>query len=376
MGKPIALFLSNYTAEYVISARARYFAEAISDVYKPVVVYREGPKEEALRQFLAAAWQMAPHFIYVMEVGFIGGLVALLAKLSRGVPYIADTAGTAMDGLRASRQPRWRWQAADWVERRIYGHAAGVAVRGLLQKIIFEARYYNDRVYYLPESVDTERWCPKERPDLRAALGLDGCLTVGVMGTLAWSDALDWGYGKELVEMLHLLRDEPVKGVIIPVRSSHGGSQHGEAKLRELIARRGLDDRVVFIRDVPREAVPDYLSVVDVCLSTQTADPVGEMRTSAKLPDYLACGKFVLATRVGTARFVLPEEMLLDYRGRYDPHYPQRLAERVRWILAHRDALALGSRGVAIAKEHFEFRKVAQAAREMILECIPAPGTV
>lgn len=375
MGKPIALFLSNYKPEYVISARARSFAEAISDVYKPVVLYRDGPKEQAAGQFLAAAWQMAPHFIYVMEVGFVGGLLALLAKLARGVPYIADTAGTAMDGLRASRQPRWRWQAADWVERRIYGHAAAVAVRGLLQKIIFEARYYNDRVYYLPESVDTERWYPKERPNLRAKLGLDGYLTVGVMGTLAWSDTLDWGYGKELVEMLHLLRDEPVKGVIIPVRSSHGGSQHGEAKLRELIARYGLGDRVVIIRDLPREAVPDYLSVVDVCLSTQTADPVGEMRTSAKLPDYLACGKFVLATRVGTARFVLPEEMLLDYHGRYDPDYPRRLAERVRWVLAHRDVLALGRRGVEIAREHFEFRKVAQAAREMILACIPTPGT-
>jgi hypothetical protein len=51
---------------------------------------------------------------------------------------------------------------------------------------------------------------------------------------------------------------------------------------------------------------------MDICLSTQTNDVVGWVRTTGKLPLYLAAGRYVLASRVGEAARVLPEEMLVD----------------------------------------------------------------
>jgi hypothetical protein len=44
---------------------------------------------------------------------------------------------------------------------------------------------------------------------------------------------------------------------------------------------------------------------------------------------YLAAGRYVLATRVGTAVDVLPDEMLLDYHGSWDHSYPARLADAI-----------------------------------------------
>ena len=38
-----------------------------------------------------------------------------------------------------------------------------------------------------------------------------------------------------------------------------------------------------------------HLSIMDVCISTQSNDLVGMVRTTGKLPLYLAYGKYVIA---------------------------------------------------------------------------------
>ena len=69
-------------------------------------------------------------------------------------------------------------------------------------------------------------------------------------------------------------------------------------------------------------------AAIDVCLSTQTNDVIGNVRTTGKLPLYLAAGRFVLASRVGEAARVLPPRCWSIPR-RLDPDYPAKLAERV-----------------------------------------------
>ena len=90
---------------------------------------------------------------------------------------------------------------------------------------------------------------------------------------------------------------------------------------------------MVFTGRVNYDELPRYLNLMDVCISTQSNDPVGQVRTSGKLPLYLACGRFVLATDVGEAARVLPREMLVTYNGANDPDYPARLVERLRELL-------------------------------------------
>ena len=70
-----------------------------------------------------------------------------------------------------------------------------------------------------------------------------------------------------------------------------------------------------FAGQVPYAELPGWLHRMDICLSTQTNDVVGWVRTTGKLPLYLAAGRFVLASRVGEAARVLPEEMLVDGEG-------------------------------------------------------------
>jgi hypothetical protein len=68
---------------------------------------------------------------------------------------------------------------------------------------------------------------------------------------------------------------------------------------------------------------------MDIALSTQTNNLPGQVRTTGKLPEYMAADRFIIASRVGEAAFLLPELMLLDYYGNLDQNYPVRLADRV-----------------------------------------------
>src|SRR5581483_5840630 len=128
--------------------------------------------------------------------------------------------------------------------------------------------------------------------------------------------------GWDLIEALRLPRDKPVKGIII-------GDGSGISRLKARCKQYEIEDKVVFLGFVPYDDLPLYLSMIDVCLSTQTNDIVGQVRTTGKLPLYLASGRYILASDVGEAALVLDHQMLVPYNGVKDQSYPVKLAERI-----------------------------------------------
>jgi len=132
-----------------------------------------------------------------------------------------------------------------------------------------------------------------------------------------------------------------VIGVILPSLTSDASALE---KLEKLADRYGMSKTLRIIRDIPRESVPDYLAMMDVCLSTQLRSLSGEMRTTAKLPDYLACGKFVISTTIGDARYYPPSEMVIDHTE----DYYQQLTCRFGNVCDDRSVLKMGEQGVEI----------------------------
>src|SRR6185437_1985017 len=86
-----------------------------------------------------------------------------------------------------------------------------------------------------------------------------------------------------------------VAGIIV-------GTGDGVEVLRALAREYGIEDRIVLTGWIPHQDLPAYINVIDICLSTQTNDLVGTVRLTAKLPQYLACGRYVIASDVGGAR--------------------------------------------------------------------------
>src|SRR5262249_45218172 len=151
-----------------------------------------------------------------------------------------------------------------------------------------------------------------------------------------WNGSLAATYGYDLVEVLAALHDLPVRGVLV-------GDGSGLQRLRAHASARGVSDRLTFAGHVAYQELRPWLHSFDIALSTQTNDLAGQVRTTGKLPLYLACGCFVLASRVGEAARVLPREMLVDYQGSRDVHYPARAAAHLRGLIRNRTSFrALG----------------------------------
>ena len=129
-----------------------------------------------------------------------------------------------------------------------------------------------------------------------------------VFGTFGTSYASPSGrpYGWQMIELLARLPDYRCRLVV------HGG---GEAQLRQMAITRGVLDRLDLEQTLDMPGLVAAMGTVSNFLSFQTDDPIGWVRTTAKLPIALALGRRVLATPVGEASVVLPPEWHI---GGYD----------------------------------------------------------
>jgi glycosyltransferase involved in cell wall biosynthesis len=359
-------FIINGGRESAMGYRARALAAHLRERYDISFAYREGNKVAALLRFLMFLLQVKPQVAYVFDMSYSGVLGAWLYRLFSGHRLVVETGDAIYELMRSTgnRGPLGLWLTY-WFERFSLRAADRIVVRGRYHRQWLEAMGLAADV--IQDGVDTREFMPLKVDDLRRQYELDGVLTVGLVGSSVWSEKLGMCYGWELVETLSLLKHEAVKGVII-------GDGSGISRLKARCRECEIEDKVLFLGHVPYEQLPRYLNLIDVCLSTQTDDLAGRVRTTGKLPLYLATGRYVLASEVGEAALVLDREMLLPYEGVTDRRYPQRLAERVETILADPQRLERAvAANVALAKEYFEYSKLALALGAVI-ESVMRPG--
>jgi glycosyltransferase involved in cell wall biosynthesis len=95
------------------------------------------------------------------------------------------------------------------------------------------------------------------------------------------------------------------------------------------------------------------------------------VRTTGKLPLYLAYGKYVIATNVGEAQRVLPGiGCLLPYDGVRDDLHPARLAEHIRLLAAEPNRIKVAEAAFKVAQDNFDYtllaQRVAKACRDLV----------
>lgn len=341
---PRVTFLVHGGPNSIEAVRARGLSRGLAPE-KARLCFRTGS-----RAATAAAWrrELAAHpadLLYVLNTALPGAVVAPWWSVTRGQRYLLDTGDAVFEmakqsGVGAGLKLPWLWFFEQAAQRR----AAAVIVRGSRHRELLLQRGLR-RVEVIRDGFAEQAGAtPVAVATRRRQLGLDGQFVLGVMGSTVWSPRLQICYGWDLLEALSQLRDQPVKGLVI-------GDGNGLDWLRKRAAELGVLDRVVFTGRIPYSEVPVHLRLMDVAMSTQTDNLPGRVRTTGKLPEYMAAECFILASRVGEAALILPELMLLDFCGEVDRGYPRRVAERVRLLCQQRELLEIRRSLPGIAHE-------------------------
>jgi len=360
-------FIVNGGYDSAMGHRARDLAVRL-DQYDIRIAYRSPRKIVSILSFCFFLARLRPKLTYVFDIAYSGIASAGMYRIVFCNRLIVETGDAIVELARStgsrSRVGLWLTRL---LEKTAFRIADRVVVRGTFhQEWLAQRRVKADLIQ---DGVDTNRFTTESNNgDLRKQYGLDGTLTIGLVGSSIWSEKLQMCYGWELVETLRLLKNRQVKGIMI---GGGSGIPHLKARCREY----GLEDRVIFMDYLPYEQLPHYLNLIDVCLSTQTNDLVGQVRTTGKLPLYLAAGRYILASDVGEAARVLDPEMLVPYEGVKDEHYPRRLAERITNIMEHPETLKRVAAGqVALARERFDYSILSERVHQCLKKTIGAQG--
>jgi glycosyltransferase involved in cell wall biosynthesis len=358
------IFFVNGSEVSSAGVRAKMFADRLPSRWKVHFNYRPAKKWKGILSFVQSALRFQPDVIYVMDTAYSGVLAGCIAKKLTGCKLVIDTGDAAFElakskGIYSERQ----LALINWIEQIAIENSDCLIVRGSYHKSWLESQGIN-KVVFVPDGVDINEAKPVDATALKTELGLENNLVVGLVGKMSWSQRHQMCYGWDIIEALGLLKDLPVKALLV-------GDGNGRPLLESRAKQLGIANRVVFTGQIPYDDLPRYLSAMDVCLSTQSNDLVGMVRTTGKLPLYLAYGKYVVATNVGEASRVLPGVgCLLPYNGVRDDTYPPRLAEHLRKLLAEPNLLSICEKARQVAKDNFDYEMLAKRVENVCRELV------
>jgi glycosyltransferase involved in cell wall biosynthesis len=351
-------FIVNGDPASAMGRRASAFQKRLGERYDIRLAYRTRRKNLSLLRFIIFLMRARPKLCYVFDMSYSGVVSGLLYKSISRACLVIDTGDAIYDLARSTgNRGAMGLLLTRWLENISLRMADRVVVRGTFHQTLLSNRGVDAEL--IQDGVESEIFTPFKVDELRKRYGLDGVLTVGILGASVWSEKLQMCYGWELIETLRLLKDAPIKGIII-------GDGSGIAHLKAWCVQSGIEDRVVFFGHVPYEDLPAYINLMDVCLSTQTNDVVGRVRTTGKLPLYMASGRYILASQVGEAVLALDSEMLVEYEGVKDSSYPHRLADRIAELLANPEKLTRGLKNVRVARLKFDYSVLAERVANLI----------
>ena len=234
--------------------------------------------------------------------------------------------GLIMERL-ARRIDAWVFSRADHI----------LCVSGVLRDEVQKRGAREGRVHVSPNAIDPHRFrtsSPGESVRLR--LGLEGAMVIGHVGLFYSWDRLD-----VLIEAARNLRGSHPEIKVLLV-----GDGPEMEHLKETASRLGMEGAVIFPGPVPRDDVPAYIDVMDICVlpdSNAFGSPIA-------LFEFMAMGKPCVVPDLGPMRDVIDDQV----NG---------------IIFARRDFDALGRALLRLVEDRALRNQIGSQARQTVFRC-------
>ena len=359
--RPRVAFVVNGDQTSPMADRAAEFSSGLDRAWEIHTIFRDAGRYGSILSMRGDLEKLRPALIYVLDMGVAGTVASQWHKVRQTVPVIIDT-GDAIHALsRTMRRGRIIGLATRLLERSGLRFADHIVVRGTFHGECLARQGIEATV--IQDGVNVEAVFAKVDPEAKQKNGQAGRMTCGMVGSLRWNDNTQTCYGMELIRALVRLNSLPIAAVIV-------GDGDALPRLRKLAEDNELEDQVIFTGYQKGDDLYQWLGAIDVCVSTQTNDLVGQVRTTGKLALYMAAGRYILATDVGEAKLVLEEDMLIPYNGSHDPKYAANLASRLKHLCQNQGLLSRGNDLVEVAERHFSYDKLSLRLHEVMSKTI------
>jgi len=290
--------------------------------------------------------------------GFLSGILSyILSKLNR-VPYIVtiQSADFSVYHHKLDIKPIVRFY--EKMERAIfvnakYCHAISKHLENHLLK------YGPKNTIVIPNGVDTKKFVPDpDKFSTRKKLGFDTENLIVCVSRLEHKNGTH-----DLIEAAHIL-DEELKG-----SKQHGfkiivlGSGSQKDKLREMIEKYGLKEKIFLLGSILYSEVPKYVAAGDIFIRPSLAEGFGNVFVEA-----MAAGVAVIGTPVGG----IPDFLKDNVNGLFcEPGNPKDIAEKIKKLMNDEElAQKVITNGIKTAREEYDWVDIAKRVRDLYLKLI------
>lgn len=235
-----------------------------------------------------------------------GGLFAFALLFITGrlsIPFALKTAGSGRFEVfkRKNALIRMLYPLNQFMFKKLVRRASVIdVVSDIQKKSLEEITGVKDKIHFVDNGVNIERFFPQDKFVCRKKMGLDKFdQIIGYVGGLPWERG-----GLQIIKaMPGLLKKYPNMGGVIV----GGGSKNKMDILYNKAEELGVSNNIVFAGVVPFEKVNDYINSFDIGVSQLYPESQGA--SEQKVRQYLACGKPVIVSPGAVNNFVESEEL-------------------------------------------------------------------
>jgi glycosyltransferase involved in cell wall biosynthesis len=177
-----------------------------------------------------------------------------------------------------------------------------------LEELCLSFGVQKNRIFKAPVGADLKKFNPTiSSKELKRKYNLDSKMTILYLGQLHGAQ-----YVNIFIEAASLVLLKHPDTIFLIVGQGYMLNQ-----LKELVARFGIADSVIFTGSVPHSLVPEYIAAADICVACFENNELTVCKSPLKVVEYLASGKPIVASSVGEIPNMVGDAGLLAEPGNH-----------------------------------------------------------
>lgn len=269
----------------------------------------------------------------------ISGAIGILIRRLKGKPLLIDFDDWEGRGGYADSYPRFSAVITDALEKTMPKHCDAITTASqLLAERNRNLGISAEKIFYIPNGVDHERFSPRIGGDyFRELYSLGDSPAIAYSGAIQKSNDVDLLIGA----FSRVVQAFPNAKCFI---GGEGTEPHTLEKLRARAKTLGLSTSVIFTGWIPNSLYPRFLAMADILVVPTRDSLIHRAACHLKIVEYMSMGKPVIAGKVGEASNYI-EHMRSGLL--VNPGDPQQLADAMMKLLQDRrlaDAIGQNAR--------------------------------